>query len=214
MPNVYKPGLIQLRAQYSQDPDADNTPENVTWWESSSSSTPTTANLISIQALFDTYWPDVWKIVAGADASYVGSVITDWSSSSGVAVSSVGSLSPVAGTGGAASGPPQVSVLISWAIALRWRGGHFRTYLPHIASGVVTGTYKDSIAGSLATNVDTAFTACNTAMMSSGVLGGQSFRLYKDKNDSSTATLYPVTNFGCQTLLATQRRRIRHVSRK
>lgn len=214
MPNVYKPGLIQLRPQYTTDPDAANTPENVTWWQSAVTTTPTVANLEAVQAIFDDYWPNMWKPLGGANAAYTGSVITDWSSSSGVALDSVGALSPIPGTGSAESLPPQVAVLVSWEIPLRWRGGHFRTYFPWIASGIVTGTYRDQIPTSTATAVDTAFNLLNTQMEGSGVLGGQSFRVYKDKNTTALATLYAVSNFGCQTQLATQRRRIRHVGRK
>lgn len=214
MPNVYQPGLVQLRAQYSQDPDADNTPENVLWFQSGTHTTPTVANLEAMQAIFDTELPNVWKLGAGADSSYMGSVITDWSSSSGVSIDSVGALTPVPGTGGAASTAPQVAILTSWKIALRWRGGHFRTYFPHIASGVITGTYKDSIATALVNNMNTAWSVLISGMQSSGILGGQTFVLYKNKDDATTAALYQTTNYGVQSLLATQRRRIRHVSRK
>ena len=214
MPNVYQPGLLQIRAMYSMDPNAANTPENITWWQSGSNTSPSVANLQAIQAIFNTNWANMWKPVGGADSLYVGSVITDWSSAVGVSIDSRGTFTAVSGSGGALSAPPQVAILISWKIALRWRGGHFRTYLPHIADGVVTGTYRDQIGASTATNLNTSFTALNNAMQTSGILGGQSFRLYKDKDKPGSAALFPVTNFGAQTQLATQRRRIRHVARR
>lgn len=214
MGSNYVARLIQIRPQYSMDPDADNTPENVLWMQSGSSGTPTSGDLATIQSIFDDGWSALWKAQAGADSSYLGSVITDWSSDTGISLSSVGTFGPVAGTGGATSTAPQVAILISYAIPIRYRGGHPRTYLPHLASGKITGTYKDSIASGDVTNINTAYNALFTALNGSGILGGQSMAVFRGKTTPATPSVYIVGVFTAQTLLATQRRRIRHVSRK
>lgn len=214
MGSNYVAKLMQIRPQYSQDPDADNTPENVLWMQSGSTGTPTLGDLTTIQGIFDEYWPLLWKPQAGADSSYMGSVITDWSSDTGISRSTVGTLSPVAGTGSATSTAPQVAILISYSIPIRYRGGHPRTYLPHVASGKITGTYKDSIASGDVTNINAAYNALFAALNDSDVLGGQSMVIFRGKTTPASPTVYIVNTYTAQLLLATQRRRIRHVSRK
>lgn len=212
MPNQYKPGLLQCRPQYTSDPDSGDTPENVLWFLSSSLTTPTPGNLTSIAAVFDPAWGNMWAEVGCTTTHYNGSVWTDWSSSSGYQYTSVGTFTPKAGS---ATGlvPPQVACLISYPIQLRWRGGHFRTYLPYLGNSILTGFSNDTIESTQVTAVESAFSTMIGDMAGSGILGGQGFRVYKDKN-AVGATLYPIITQTCNPIVATQRRRVRHVGRR
>lgn len=213
MPNVYKPGLVNIRAQYTRDPDSGDTPENVFWFENGTTTTPTLTQLQAIQAAFDENWSAVWARCGATDANMTGSIITDWSSSSGLESSSVGSFSPVAGDSGTGV-PPNVAALISYEIQLRWKGGHFRTYLPYIGnSSVISGTH-DQLSASVIANLQTQFNDFLNAMLASGTLGGQAFRCYKNKTNATTAALYPIAGFTINAMLASQRRRLRRVGRK
>lgn len=213
MPNVYKPGLLQIRPQYTRDPDSGDTPENVTWWLSATTTTPTLADLTSIAGVFDPAWGALYASYGTSQADYTGSIITDWSSAAGLEQSTVGFFTPVPGTKSSAT-PPQVAILQSFQIQLRWRGGHFRTYYPYVGISSITGTLADKIDPAVITAMEAAYTTVVTDMEGSGILGGQSPRLYKDKNTLATATLYPPTSQTIQSIVATQRRRARHVGRR
>ena len=213
MPNVYKPGLLQIRPQYTRDPDSGDTPENVTWWLSGVTSTPSLADLNAILGVFDPLWGAIFSAYGAASLDYTGAIITDWSSATGLEQTSVGVFTPVGGSSGAAA-PPNVAILQSYVIQLRWRGGHFRTYYPYVGTGVLGGYSNDTVAPSTVTAMEAAYTACVAGMASSGTLGGQTPRAYKNKNNVATATLYPITAEFINPLVATQRRRLRHVGRR
>lgn len=213
MPNVYKPGLLQIRPQYLKDPDSGDTPENVLWFLSGSTTTPTIANLQAIQTTFDGSWGAYAALWLATGLSYDGSVITDWSSATGLQSSSVGALTPVVGTHGAPT-PPQVAILQSYQVTLRWRGGHFRSYYPYVGSSVITGTFNDTVAAATLASMAIGYDNMVSAMKTTGVLGGQTQMMYKNKNDVATATLYPIATFDISNIVATQRRRVRHVGRR
>jgi hypothetical protein len=213
VPNVYKPGLLQIRPQYTPDPDSGDTPENVTWWLSATTTTPSLGDLTAIAGVFDTHWGAIFAAYGAAAQNYTGSKVTDWSSATGLEQSTVGVFTPVAGTGGTGA-PPQVAILQSFQINLRWRGGHFRTYYPYVGAANLGGFGNDTVAGGTVTAMETAYTNLVVAMAASGTLGGQVPRAYKDKNNATTATLYPIVSQLINPKVATQRRRVRHVGRK
>jgi hypothetical protein len=204
----YLARLLQIRPQYTRDPDTGNHPENVTWWVSGSSGVPTLANLISIAGTFDTAWSSVFTAYGG-DGQYLGSQVTDFSSSTGLTYSSVGTLTPV--TGGHGSDlPPNVAALISIYVGERYRGGHPRIYLPYVGQSSITGsTYKDKLDTAIQTAIATAFTNLQTAMSGSGVLGGQDFAVLRKRRVAGAAFTEPMVDFTAQALLASQRRRLR-----
>jgi hypothetical protein len=215
MPNNYLPGLMQIRPQYV-NMGAD-TPENVLYMAGSEPDGYTLTQLEHIQGVFDTGWSNMWKIMAAEDVTYLGSVITDWTSASGLENSTVGTFTPVAGL---SSGIPsaQVAVLISWTVGLRWRGGHFRTYLPGLAPENLQD--ESHITADTQGNINTQLATLQTALLDiSGTFGGPvaivAFRFKNAKpTDANRPTTYPYVTSGAQTLLATQRRRLRKVTRK
>lgn len=212
MPNVYKPGLLQIRAQYTREVDSGDTPENVFWFQSGSTATPTLSQLQAIQAVFDSSWAGFWKETGSTDAFMTGSIATDWSSASGLENSSVGTFGAINGVAGAGV-PPNVAALISYLIQLRWRGGHFRTYLPYIGSSAIISGTHDQLSPSVIATLQTGFNTFLNDMLASGDLGGQAFRCYKDKTNATLATLYPIAGYTINTVLASQRRRLRRVGR-
>lgn len=214
MPNVYQPGLLQIRPQYQFDPDAANTPENVLWFQSAQTTTPTLAQMQTIQHIFDTNWGAVWAPYGVSTHSYQGSVITDWSSNVGLSFSTVGSFTPVTGTAGGVAAAPQVAALISYHIAKRYKGGHPRTYLPLISQGVIGGTANDTIVSSVTQGAVTNINTLIGAMKSSNTLGGQTMVVYLGKTNPAKAQVWQFSTFTAQSLIATQRRRVRHVGRK
>jgi hypothetical protein len=214
MANVYKPGLLQVRPQWQPNPDDSRSPECVLWFLSGSLTPPDGANLIAIQTVFDVYFSAAWAVVGAGNQTYVGSEITDWSSDAGLASSSVGTFTPASGSGEGGTCPDQVAVLVSWGILLRWKGGHPRTYLPYIGISQLSSTDHNRIQPTVATDCFDALSDMQSEMVGSGVLGGQTQQIYRFRNDPVKAQLYELTGFTVNTELATQRRRIRLVTRR
>jgi len=209
MANQYLPGLLQIRPQYTADPDAPNQPENVLWFLSNTHTTPTISNLTAIASAFDNNWGPVFNQYGAANTYYVGSITTDWSSDTGASYTSVGTFTPEEGGGSTSSTAPSVAILISLHIPVRYRGGHGRIYLPHVASGELQAPLYDQISSTLGGRIVTYFNDMVTGMQSSGVLGGQVMGVYRFRNTAGRNTFVPFSSFTVQALLASQRRRLR-----
>ena len=210
MPNVYQPGLLQIRPQYDPDPDTNRTPENVLWFQSVTRTTPTLPDLTNIAHTFDIAWGgSVWLNVGAATKHYTGCVVVDWSSNTGLEYSSVGVHTPDAGLIAGESLPPAVSVLTSIQGATRYRGGHSRSYSPWVGIGAIDTVDPKKLKPSPQANMEAGWGALTGAMSGSGVLGGQLIMIYRFRNNPIRASLEPVVDFVVQPILATQRRRQR-----
>lgn len=207
MPNVYKPGLVQIRPQYSIG--GDDQAENVTWWDGGFTSPLSLTQLTNIIAAFDTAWAAMWKVNAFDSSHYLGSIITDWSTNAGLQESSVGTLTPVAGTGGTSPAGAQVCILISKSDGTRYKGGHSRIYLPGVAAPILPDPshISSGTQGTLVTN----YLAVDTAMngLSSGNGGPFLDSIYRFRNDTVKAQVKTTASFKVNLELATQRRRLR-----
>lgn len=207
MPNVYKPGLVQIRPQYN-DGGVD-LPENVTWWLGAFTSPLSLTQLTNIIAAFDTAWAAMWKVNAFDSVHYTGSIITDWSTNAGLQQTSVGTLTPVAGTGGTAPAGSQVSILISKSDGTRYKGGHSRIYLPGVSATILPDSshISSGTQGTLVTNYEAVDTAMNG--LTSGNGGPFLDVIYRFRNDATKAQVKNTASFKVNLLLATQRRRLR-----
>lgn len=213
MANVYQPRLIQIRPQYSIETDAPDKPENILWFQSASAGVPTGSQLQAIAGIFDPDWSAAWGELGGDVAQYTGSVVTDWSSNTGLTYSSVGTFTPVVGTKGQLL-PPQVAGLVSYQIGIRYKGGHPRSYIPYIGQSVVAGVYNDTISPSAITNWNTGLSNLWVAMLGSGILGGQSPACYRFRTEPARAVVNLINTATLNHIVATQRRRVRKVSHK
>jgi hypothetical protein len=210
MPNVYKPGLVQIRPQYNDG--GIDTAENVLWAEGSFSSPLTLTQLTNIAAPFDSYWPAMWKVNAFDSSHYLGCIVTDWSSNTGLQYSTVGILTPVAGTGGTSPAGAQVAILMSLSDGTRYKGGHARIYIPAIAGNIMLT--PSTLQASTVATLNTNYNAANTAMQGiSGANGGPfNFMIYRFKTNAVKAAVVPIHAYGASITLATQRRRLRKVA--
>lgn len=218
MPNAYKPSLIQVRPQYSMEQPGElepNGPENVLWFSGANPSAfpLTVGQLSTIAGTFDPYWSSMWSSVASSDGSYTGSQTTDWSSDTGIDVTTVGSFTPVPGaeTG---KGPAQLAMLLSYVAPLlpRYRGGHPRTYLPFMSSSLILTPYSWTTAtpGYVAEDWNTMVTAM--AALPGDVGGPYQPVVFRFRNNPATAALYAISGVNVDLRPATQRRRIRKVA--
>jgi len=214
MPNVYKPGLVQVRVKYDTEYDLDS-PENVLWVLSSTGQTPISAGGIGdIQSAFDNYWAPMWASLGWSEASYIGSIVTDWTSATGEEQSSVGVMTPLNGSAGSAGMAAQAAALISYTQSIRYKGGHPRSYLPHLAQAIISGDAV--IQNSYLETAETAFSSFLTQLGSIESAHGGPYNLvsYRFRDDSVNAHTQAITGFIFQPILATQRRRLRKVSRR
>lgn len=211
MPTVYMPSLIQVKPQYSPYPDTGEVPENVLWFLSRTAGTPTLANLTTINNTFCPLWASFWKQQGSSARSFTGAIVTDWSSAFGLTSNNVGAFAAVVGsTSGQA--PPQVASLISFANGEHYKGGHFRTYLPWLASGAISVTDPGQLTSTVQTNLTSTFALIEPGMNGTGVLGGQTQRLFRHRTNAALARLDPIVTYQVQAVLATQRRRLRKIS--
>lgn len=211
MSTIYVPGLLQIKPQYSQEPDAPDHPENVTWWLNPGGAGPLSSSVLTaIAAAFDPKWGAVFTAYAGVNMHYYGCIITDYTSAAGLSYNSVGTYAGVVGTQGTLQ-PPQVAALISGKVGIRYRGGHPRIYLPYVGGSSLTDEYMDSLSSTVVTNMTTAYTALNTTMNGLATPGGG---LYQTMYSRKTGVCHQWTGFVVNGLLATQRRRLRKPSRR
>ena len=206
---VNLPGLLVVKPCYDVDPDTGDQYENVLFFQSVTTATaPSLANLQSMASHFDSPWGAVFQAYGAQTKHYIGSIWTDWSSPFGLSYDGRNSITPIAGTQGATV-PPNTSVLVGYSNGERYRGGHFRTYLPWVGTGSITGTAMDQVVPAVVTNIVNAINGVQTAMNTSGVLGGQNWKLYRHRYLAGTARLDPIVTYNVRTRLATQRRRLR-----
>ena len=210
-PNVYRPGLVHCRPRYSIFDVSAHTPENVLWFQSGSTTTPTLANLQGMANAFDPLRGAVFAAYASPQNSYTGSVFTDWSSNTGLAYNSVGVYAGHAGSQGTTTQSAQVAILVSYQIGVRYKGGHPRTYLPYVSGVAATGTSGDEIPTAIQNNVLTNLNAMIAGMKNTGILGGQTQVIYRHRNNATLAQTYQFATLTVNSQTATQRRRVRRV---
>lgn len=210
MPNVYQPYLIQIRPQYIDA--GDNTPENILWFIGSVHTGYTSDQLYAIQGAFDEGWGPVWKCVGATGTYYNSCVVTDWTSNAGLEIP-LNHANAQEGTEDAPMGV-NTAALISKEIGLRWRGGHPRTYLPSLAYNVTAN--GATLQGAVVTALVTAYTAFLGTMGSVTTDNGGPIieQVYRNRNSETEAHLYNIEAYIVQAELASQRRRLRRVSRK
>jgi hypothetical protein len=209
LPNVYKPSLVQIRPQFF-DTDNSKLHEMVTWWQGTFGVGLNNVQLTAWQTAFDNAMVNCVNAYAITGLHYFGSIITDWSSSTGLSQLDAG-INLGGGTYSVAT-PSQVCILQSLHIALRYKGGHGRMYWPMPGSNAAITDTPNATAVS---NLTTEYAALVTAMLAlSGGNGGPANQVvYRHRNNAALAATNVVLNSTVQpNLYATQRRRIRKVA--
>lgn len=216
MPNNYQPRLVQIRPQYvSEDRDV---AENVLWWIGTFTSALTNDQAAATLAVFDPLWGALFEAYGDGFNAYEGSIITDWSSDTGIEYTSVGVFTPVNGGFGSVIGA-NTAALLSWSTALRFRGGHARSYLPYVGQDAIGSTTE--LDEGRVTGMNTAIVNLINGMeeIPGGFGGGYFPVMYKYRNaplvdPPKPPVLVTITDGFANPILASQRRRLRKVSRR
>jgi hypothetical protein len=208
VPNVYLPNLVQIRPQYSTE--GDDIAENILWVVGSVASGYTNTQLEALQSAFDENWSAVFQDYAATALTYLGSIVTDWTSDEGIQIP----LSSV-NENGTKSTPvgAQTCVLISWLSPTRYRGGHSRTYLPCVGIESLDGASNVGAGEVTAIREDINNVEIALAGVSAPNGGPYAFRNFRFRNDPEKAEIVIPAGILVQNLLATQRRRLRKASR-
>jgi hypothetical protein len=211
-PIVPQPRLLQIVPYYDLNTDINHNIANVLWFQSNSAGTPSQANLASISQLFDLLWPHITDTYMATGKHYIGNVTTDFSSTMGLSWDTRGNFTPHAGASGSPN-PSNVCALISYSNGERYRGGHFRTYLPYVGDTALQPADVNNITAGVVSQIEAAVNTVISGMQASNVLGGQTWVLYRHRTDPTKAALFGIHSFAAQQRLATQRRRLRKVPR-
>lgn len=210
MAAIYHPGVVTIIPKY--DIGHPTNAANVTQWQTAAVGL-TTAQLTAIQTAFDNAWSAWWKALAYTANKYTGSWVIDSSSATGGQVTNA-TYSPVAGTLTGVSAYDNTAALLSLKTALRYRGGHGRLYIPGFANSS-TNLDGSTIPPATITAMQNGWDSTVAALVAlSGAAGGPLNPIVWHKRLSSAPnTVEAVTGRVAQPVLATQRRRLRKVSR-
>lgn len=210
MAAIYHAQVVQIIPHYSIR--SGNDAVNVTYWLGTGNPYSQVA-LDDIRANFDQAWQSHWSTVAPSVNTYKGAVVTDVSSAFGLE-SSNETFVAIPGASGANSIADQVAALISLHVAERYKGGHGRIYVPGLAGNMLQddGSTIQSVARTalLAMWTDTVTAMGAISAANGGPLKPIVWHKKWAAHPNTTADILSVT---VQPISATQRRRIRKVSR-
>jgi hypothetical protein len=210
LPAIYHPGVVQVVPHY--DIGAGHDVVNVLYFQSTGRDF-TTAQLSQVQTVFNSHWYTIWSPLASTQNKYKGSIVTDMSDNTGAQVDNTGyAIQP----GGAGASPVYDGAcqLIQLKTSTRYRGGHGRLYMPGIDTSVTTGDGRSMESSHLATT-NTQLGVLYSAMIAiTGTYGGPwQPVVWHKKLSSAPNTVENINQYLAVTLMATQRRRVRKVSR-
>lgn len=206
MANVFQPRLIQVRTLFTVEGSGDR-PENITWWLQNTGPV-TLSDLTTQQGIVDSDYAAFWAgSVGSSSAQYIGSIISSWESDTGPVVNSVGSMTPVTGSHSGLAAA-QVCALMSGVGPQRYKGGHPRIYLPHIAQSVLQD--DRSLTATAVADLESGWNAFGSAMAA----GSPSWVTvnYRYRNNPLKAVVMALNNYNPNSIIATQRRRVRRVA--
>lgn len=177
---------------------------------------PLPTNMNTLAQGLSSAWNTAWAPALTTDVSLTQTSVWDLSTNAGL-VGTDGTSHPGTRTMGTATPlPVNVAYCISWKVNYRWRGGHFRTYLP---SGIGTDiTSGKTLAGSLVTLLQTqaqAFiTAINSLVAGTSPLVLTGVRYYGHGGSETTPPtplptpiILPIQSYAVHTRVDSMRRR-------
>jgi hypothetical protein len=206
---VYYPTLISIVPYYNIQ--GLHPAVNVLHWEGSVTGY-TVGELVAAQAAFNGAWSAAWKVCAPVGDQYLGCIVTDVGSNTGLQVNNSG-FTPVNATGSGSPMPDNSAYLLSLKGSLHYKGGHGRVYIPGVQSTFVDST-GNNVGVSQIPQILTIWTNTVTAMAGVSTINGGPYNpvIWHKKLKSAPNTIDLVVSAVAQSRLATQRRRLRKVA--
>lgn len=210
----YIPGMAQIRPQYQ---DSEGRVDEVIFYVLNNIAGPwTLSQLTTLQSNVDTVF-ESWSGVMPSTCKYIGSIVTDRSSNTGLEVTNIG-FTPVPGTDTAIQAPRQVAALLSVHGPTRYRGGHSRIYMPQIAQAMV-GSDGQTLNSTAQTSLNALFTNMNSR--GATIVPPVQWAILHSRQQEVPHTVPPTylpatcvvaTGATASNIVATQRRRLRKVA--
>lgn len=180
------------------------------WLNATYSGTPTAAQVLALSNAVSAAWRSAFLSLLTVSVHLTSQrtvLYVDANTEIGVDGADTGS----GGEAGSAL-PPQIALLINWAIAGTYRGGHPRTYLPPCTNVDVDGT--GTLTGSKHTALTTAagnFLSAVNALTPSGFTAVQlgTIRFFRHNAALAPPVFEPFLAGSGHPKVATQRRRVR-----
>lgn len=211
--NIYYPGLVQMVGHWTDQ--TARVHYCVCWATGATSGGYTSAQLHNLAGIMFLNFANAWGAIGSPSAQLTDCVCTDWSSNTGLQAGAATSAISGSGTGEL---PLNTAALLSLKVALRYKGGHGRVYLPSLADNITTDgrTIQTAKLGTL----QTAVSAWGAQLASISSANGGPFNqvVYLQHRQPKPPTVPPtylpatvqvVNSITAQQVLATQRRRLR-----
>jgi hypothetical protein len=222
MTSPYLSGMVQIRPQYIDSSEYIH--EDVLWWIGTlgTRSNYLASQLTEMQSAFDTGWAGFWPNIAPNTAHYIGSIVTDFSNDLGLQIGNSG-YSHVPGANDGAEAPQQAALLVSLHEQQRYKGGHGRIYLPCLYGPFIDDgrTINTGIPPLVASGITDTVNALFALDSTGG--GPVNFTVFHTRTQVEPKTDPPtykdpyynvVQSWTVQSVLATQRRRLRKAAHR
>lgn len=210
MAGIYHPNVLTVLL--TNEIGAGHRVLNVTNWMGQNNPW-TIPQLTSIQTTVNTAMTTSWVPLLSSVNQYTGAVVIDSSAATGLQVDNA-NYTAVPGTGNAVPIQDQVCCLLSLKQVQRYKGGHSRKYLPGLGLNLLQGDGR-TLTPSAVTSIGSWWDGLVTAM--AGVTGtnGGPFTpiIWHKKQAGFQNTTQAIVQRTVQSVTATQRRRVRKVSR-
>jgi hypothetical protein len=207
MTAIYKSGVCTIVPHYNIGAAGDAV--NVTHWGYTGSPL-TAANLDAIQAAFNPAWYGPWSLMSSNGVFYNGCWVIDNSSATGGQKTNA-TYVPQPGLKSAPPVSDNVCTLISLHGFTRYRGGHSRLYIPGLSSDMALGDGR-TVTATAITHMDDLWNNTVTAMNGITTIPLVPIIWHK-KWAANPNSVENVASHTSQTILASQRRRLRKVAR-
>jgi len=171
------------------------------------------AQLQAVRDEFDSIWGNGFRPLVPTTTHYKGCVVIDSGSAFGGDITN-DTFVPVPGTAVAGPVADNAAVLLSLHVLQRYKGGHGRVYLPGFSLDMLA-TDGRTVLGSTVTTVEGVWnnTAQALGALTTGQGGPYKPVLWHKKWAAAPNSTSDIVSVTCQTILASQRRRLRKVSR-
>lgn len=196
----------------------DHTCRNIMWLKGDITGPLIASDLQTLANNLYTAWANTFRFLYPSTITFLPATVTDFSSSSGL--STVSAATPISGSGTGVVLPAQVAILVNAQVTSeRYRGGHSRLYIP---AGVV-GDIVDpqNVESGHVSTINSGMAGWITFLASvSPISGGlRPVVLHQRRKVSRGSTSFIpayhsfITGYKCSPRLATQRRRVRRMTR-
>lgn len=184
---------------------------NIHYFQFTPAETPDATELSALADQFLGFWGNRFKLFMHNSAEYDTCTLT---AVDGTETQGVSTAAAIPGTGADSRLQASLSACISWKIGAAYRGGHPRSYLSFLDSGIVSAAdpvnlLDPAVAANLAVHADGYLTDVNTIMLSGSIAQAGTVSYFRGNVLRPVPVFFPyLTGSRVNTRFASQRRRL------